>query len=204
MLEDGGDSVAPPARPRPTAAVSLLLNKPALANLGCVRRSADNHDAFVSNDEDSVDENEANERNGPSTVSARADQADQADHANAAQDSGDQAEVTADESGNTGGEDRRSPSPAPQGASRTAGGHLRGRAHGNAFNFSDNAAAHDPVTLPLMGHVLLYDDRAANAVPIFAVKQPVVADLKSVLSTLAMKFSPVRSMHFSYLCCDLR
>jgi hypothetical protein len=54
-----------------------------------------------------------------------------------------------------------------------------------------------------MGHILLYDNRAATAVPIFMVKQPVVADLKSVLSTLALKFSPVQSMRLAYLCCDL-
>ena len=204
MLEDGGDSVAPPACPPPTADVSLLPNKPALANLGRVRRSANDNDAFASDEEDSVNEDKAVEGNGPSRANARADQADHADHADAAQDSGDQAEVTADESGDTGGEDHRSPSPAPQGASRTAGGHSRGRAQGNAFNFGDTAAARDPVTPPLMGRVLLYDNRAANAVPIFAVKQPVVADLKSVLSTLALKFSPVRSMCFAYLCCDLR
>jgi hypothetical protein len=81
---------------------------------------------------------------------------------------------------------------------------LRGRAHGNAPNVSDTAAARDPMTPPLMGRVLLYDNRAATAVPIFVVKQPVVADLKSVLSMLALKFSPVRSMCLAYLCCDLR
>jgi hypothetical protein len=45
----------------------------------------------------------------------------------------------------------------------------------------------------VMGRVVLYDSRASNAEPVFAVKQPVAPDLKSVLSSLASKFSPIRS-----------
>jgi hypothetical protein len=52
-----------------------------------------------------------------------------------------------------------------------------------------------------MGRVVLYDSRAANAVPVFAVKQPVAPDLKSVLSSLALKFSPIRSKLAVCSCC---
>ena len=77
------------------------------------------------------------------------------------------------------------------GASRTEGGQFRGRAAGNAFTFGDTMAL-DTIS-PLMGRIVLYDSRATNAVPVFAVKQPVAPDLKSVLSSLALKFSPIRS-----------
>lgn len=177
ILENGGDSVAPPARPLPKAHISLLPKKPVLANEGRVRRSI-NEDVTPVSDED-LDGVADETRHGKAT----------------APDSGAEAEVTADESGDTGPEDHRSPSPAPQGASRTVGGHLRGRASGNVPNFGDTAI-HHPVTPALMGRVVLYDNRAPDAVPIFAVKQPVAADLKSVLSSLATKFSPVRSKSF--------
>jgi hypothetical protein len=88
-------------------------------------------------------------------------------------------------------EDRCSPSPALHGASCTDGGQFRGCAAGNAFTFGDTTTL-DPIS-PLMGCIVLYDSRAANAVPVFAVKQPVASDLKSVLSSLVSKFSPIRS-----------
>jgi hypothetical protein len=175
ILENGGDPIAPPARLRPKTIFSLLPNKPVLANQGRVRRSV-NEDATAVSDED-VNGGVAEETGHGETT---------------APDSGAEAEVTADESGDTGPEDRGSPSPAPQGASRTVGGHLRGRASGNAPNFGD-AAVDGPVIPPLIGRVILYDNRAPDAVPVFAIKQPVATDLKSVLSSLAMKFSPVRS-----------
>ena len=60
ILEDSGDSVAPPARPRPKARVSLLPVKPVLANFARVRRSADEVGAAASDGEgNSVDEGEA-------------------------------------------------------------------------------------------------------------------------------------------------
>jgi hypothetical protein len=181
ILEDSGDPVAPPARPHPKARVSLLPVKPVLANFARVRRSVDEVDAALSDGEgNSVDEAEADEE---------ADRrADQGGRDQAADDPS--VDVTADDSA-VEQEDHRSPSPTLQGASRTDGGRIRGRAAGNAFTFGETTTV-DPI-VPLMGRVVLYDSRAANAVPVFAVKQPVAPDLKSVLSSLASKFSPIRS-----------
>ena len=111
------------------------------------------------------------------------------DKQDAAPDSGD---GTADEGVDTGQEDHHSPSPAPQGASRTTGGVFRGHARGNAFKPGD-AVLDDLMPLPLMGRIVLYDKSAANAEPLCVTRQPVAADLKSVLSSLAEKFSPIRS-----------
>ena len=173
--------------------MSLLPNKPALANSARVRRSADEGDAAASDElGDSVDEAEISEESNDVKADASADRANQ-DEA-AADDSADPADVTADKSA-IGQEDRHSPSPALQGASRTEGGWFRGRATGNAFKFGDTTVL-DP-SCPLMGRVVLYDSQAANAVPVFAVKQPVAPDLKSVLSSLASKFSPIRSESFT-------
>jgi hypothetical protein len=172
--------------------VSLLPKKPLLANSARVRRSADEGDAVASDvDGDSVNGCKADEEDGNIKTNTSANHASQ--DAAAADDSAELAEVTADE-GAIGQDHRRSPSPAPQGASRTVGGHFHGRANGNAPSFGDTSAL-DPLC-PLMGRVVLYNSRASNAVPVFAVKQPVAPDLKSVLSTLASKFSPIRSEFF--------
>ena len=49
-----------------------------------------------------------------------------------------------------------------QGASRTVGGHMRGRAHGNVFNLADGQeGAHDYATQ--MGKVHLYTDIGAHS-----------------------------------------
>jgi hypothetical protein len=168
----------------------LLPKKPVLASSARVRRSTnEDHTASSDDREDSIDG--AAESDGHSEMNRSTDRAKKSH--GSAPESGDQAEVTADESGSTGGEDHRSPSPAPQGASRTQGGHFRGQANGNASTFADNATR-EPVMPPLMGRVVLYDNQAADAVPIFAVKQPVANELGLVLSALASKYSPVRSM----------
>ena len=168
--------------------MSLLPTKPLLANSAHVRRSTDEGDAVASDeDRDSVDgcKTDEEDRNVKADTSADRDEA--------ADDSAELADVTADESA-SGQDDRRSPSPAPQGASRTEGGRFRGRANGNVLSFGDAPAV--DALCPLMGRVVLYDSRASNAEPVFAVKQPVAPDLKLVLSSLALKFSPIRSESF--------
>jgi hypothetical protein len=183
--------------------VSLLPNKPSLANSARVRRSADEGDAVASDeDRDSVDGYKTDEEDRNVKADTSADTSADRDDA-AANDSAELADVTADESA-SGREDRHSPSPAPQGASCTEGGRFRGRANGNAFSFGDTPAV--DALCPLMGRVVLYDSHASNAEPVFAVKQPVAPDLKSVLSSLASKFSPIRSEFFvsSHSCCILK
>lgn len=89
----------------------------------------------------------------------------------------------------------RTPSPKPQGASRTEGGILRGRAKGNVFNFGD--ADEDPVPqaprAKVVGRVLVYEHGGAGAEPRFSMKQEVTSSLESVLVQLGDMHSPVRS-----------
>lgn len=176
--------MAPPPRPRPTANVSLLPNKPVLANPVRARRAPDEHDVAVSDDHgnssDEVQDTKAKKgvHRAGGHAAHRAEPAD----------------ITADDSG-TGEEDCRTPSPGLQGASRTEGGHFRGRASGNAPAFGDTAqdTGLDLVS-PLMGHIVLYDSHAVNGAPLFFVSQPVAHDLKSILPALSSKYSPIRSM----------
>jgi hypothetical protein len=184
VLENSGDSVAPPPRPRPTANVSLLPDKPVLVNRVRARRALDEHDAAASDD------------HGNSSDEVQDTKAKKGVHRAGGHDThhADPADITADESG-TGEEDRRTPSPGLQGASRTEGGHFRGRASGNAPAFGDTTqdTGLDLVS-PLMGHVVLYNSQAVNGAPLFFVSQPVAPNLKSILPALSSKYSPIRSM----------
>ncbi len=83
-----------------------------------------------------------------------------------------------------------------QGASRTVGGHMRGRAHGNVFNLADGQeGAHDYATQ--MGKVHLYTDIGAHSrgdsSRNFTI--PINFSLKPILQSLAKKWPPVESTH---------
>lgn len=90
-------------------------------------------------------------------------------------------------------------SPPPidaNGASRTTGGILRGRAHGNVFNHADAA---DLIHVgPRMGKVYVYqsprvpDSKSSET----SIKCEVTPQLKPVLKALARRFSPVSSKLF--------
>lgn len=84
-----------------------------------------------------------------------------------------------------------SPSHNRQGASRTTGGILRGRAHGNVFNFGDSGDFQP--TESIVGKVYLYDSRVdpTGSKPKSAFKLRVTTSLGTVLSKLAEKDSPV-------------
>jgi hypothetical protein len=94
----------------------------------------------------------------------------------------------------------RTPSPKPQGASRSEGGVFRGRAKGNGFSFGD--AGDDPtpevVREKVVGRVLVYEDGTSNAKPRFGMKQDVTSSLEAVLVQLSTVHSPVRSKAFTF------
>jgi hypothetical protein len=90
-------------------------------------------------------------------------------------------------------------SPPPMdanGASRTTGGILRGRAHGNVFNHADDM---DPIYVgPRVGKVYVYQSPqipdAKNCDT--SIKCEVTPQLKPVLKALARRFSPVSSKFY--------
>jgi hypothetical protein len=87
-----------------------------------------------------------------------------------------------------------SPSFKLQGASRTTGGVIRGRAYGNVFNFADSHDLGVDPAAPVVGRVHLYDSRIdpAHTKPRAAFKLQITTSLGTVLSKLAEKDSPVR------------
>lgn len=93
-----------------------------------------------------------------------------------------------------------SPPPVLQGASRTTGGILRGRAQGNVFNYADDT--HEPYIAPRKGKVFIYqsprDPKTTKAD--ISITSEVTPHLKPVLKTLARRFSPVSSkLHSFYI-----
>ena len=92
------------------------------------------------------------------------------------------------------------PSPDLQGASCTSGGILCGRAVGNVFNFADaEESAADQLQHAIMGRVLVYDSKSADATPAFTIKHRVTPHLNPVLTELGRKHSPIRSESYSHL-----
>ena len=100
-------------------------------------------------------------------------------------------------------------SPPKYGASRTTGGVFRGRAVGNILNAADYSG-HDKQDYigPVPGQILLYVSQAdpAGLVPEsleayarlpydYSPKTPIAP----VLEKIAQKYSPVRSMHLSFI-----
>ena len=90
-----------------------------------------------------------------------------------------------------------SPSRGLQGASRVTGGLLRGRAHGNVFNFADAITFKD-THHPATGKVHVYQTHSEpdTTPPYMSFKHNVTADLAPVLEKLAIQYSPIRSKFF--------
>ena len=87
-------------------------------------------------------------------------------------------------------------SPPPisaNGASRTTGGILCGRAQGNVFNYADSE--HGNYAAPRKGKVYIYqssrDPRTEKSDT--SILSEVTTQLKPILKTLAQRFSPVSS-----------
>jgi len=83
-----------------------------------------------------------------------------------------------------------------QGASRTSGGILRGRAIGNVFNQADASDIHGGL-YPVKGSVHVYKgcvDPTQNK-PNMVVKADVTPNLVDVVKKMARSYSPVREHH---------
>src|ERR1700679_1237244 len=80
-----------------------------------------------------------------------------------------------------------------QGASRTTGGVLRGRAYGNVFNHAD--VEDERHVGPRKGKVLVYQSHKDPMIhkADMSITLEVTSQLKPVLKSLARKYSPVRS-----------
>ena len=88
-----------------------------------------------------------------------------------------------------------------QGASRTTGGVLRGRAHGNNPNLADFADHGDPL-IPLIGKIYLYITANDPATWDFktmkhqlVIKYQVTSSLARILTEIGDRHSPVRSKY---------
>ena len=84
-----------------------------------------------------------------------------------------------------------------QGASRITGGVMRHRADGNVFNFADADVISNART-PVTGKIHLYTSpvNPTTNQPNMSLNHAVVPALTPILSDLAERFSPVRSMFF--------
>jgi hypothetical protein len=251
MLEDGGDTVAPPLRRRPATPATLLPPKPAFAKTSETSRLGTPADRAPTPDRTDVVDADAEEEadiDGPGVDTAFADEEADIDEAGVDADENDEADaedraVEQDEEQNAEGVDEeaaeeqdaeehnpdgvdgevgedaevldaadandaaaivdhddghcdiRTPSPDNQGASRTEGGILRGRAKGNTFSFGDDEDhVEEPARAKIVGRVLVYESRLAGAEASFSMKQQVTPSLKDVLIRLGEKQSPIRSM----------
>jgi hypothetical protein len=81
-----------------------------------------------------------------------------------------------------------------QGASRMTGGILRGRAHGNVFNFADATTTIEDQG-PVMGKVHVYREHEDPKMskPYMTMKHEVTTNLAPVLEGLASNYSPIKS-----------
>jgi hypothetical protein len=88
-----------------------------------------------------------------------------------------------------------------QGASRTTGGILRGRAQGNVFNNADAELVSDYGIERRIGRVQVYTAYADPTMvkPDMELKHEVTPKLTKVLKVLSRKYSPVRSMALVYI-----
>jgi hypothetical protein len=100
-----------------------------------------------------------------------------------------------------------SPAQNLQGASRTSGGIIRGRAFGNVFNFADTSDLQMDldITLAIPGKVYLYESVSDSVTldptkvkPKRIIKTDVSRTLEPVLTKLSRKYSPVRSESIFY------
>lgn len=96
-----------------------------------------------------------------------------------------------------------SPSQNLQGASRMTGGFTRGRALGNMFNVADAPEYEMDIdlTLSIPGKVYIYESSSELAdldpktvKPLRVLKTDVSRTIAPVLTKLAHKYSPIRSM----------
>jgi len=94
-----------------------------------------------------------------------------------------------------------SPAVDLQGASRTTGGILRGRAQGNVFNNADAELALDYGLERRVGRVQVYTAYAdpTTVKPDMELKHEVTPKLTKVLKVLSRKYSPIRSMVSVYI-----
>jgi len=88
-----------------------------------------------------------------------------------------------------------------QGASRTTGGILCGRAQGNVFNNADTELVLDYGIEPRIGWVQVYTAYADPTMvkPDMELKHEVTPKLMKVLKVLSRKYSPVWSMVSVYI-----
>lgn len=89
-----------------------------------------------------------------------------------------------------------------QGASRTTGGVLRGRAYGNVFNHAD--VEDERHVGPRKGKVLVYQSPKDPMIhkADMSITLEVTSQLKPVLKSLAQKYSPVQSKRYFYFYLD--
>ena len=85
-----------------------------------------------------------------------------------------------------------------QGASRITGGTARGRAHGNVFNFADEADVfgREDDAVAKKGKVLLYTEMGdpEKMKPTMSLKHPVILGLAPILIKLANWYTQIDSM----------
>ena len=90
-----------------------------------------------------------------------------------------------------------SPPPALHGSSRTTGGHMRGHATGNVFNFAD-ACDNDNLETPVLrtGKVHIYTSPvdSIDVKPSCILKVDVQFSMAPILKSIAAKWSPIESM----------
>lgn len=90
-----------------------------------------------------------------------------------------------------------SPSASPlhklQGASRTTGGIIRGRALGNVFNFADADADAKNQEGPIIGKVLIYTEHVipTQVRPFTSIDHQVICHLGPILKKLATRYPDV-------------
>jgi hypothetical protein len=81
-----------------------------------------------------------------------------------------------------------------QGASRTLGGHFRGKAHGNIFNLGDAKDVFEDKA-PMIGKVKIFraGEDPSTTKPHMMLKAKIGSNLRPVLDQLAKHYSPVKS-----------
>lgn len=90
--------------------------------------------------------------------------------------------------------------PDLQGASRTTGGTIRGKALGNVFNIGDSEDALD-IGLVSVGRVKFFKlkDNPSTANPSMSLKVKIGGDMASMLGQISKRYSPIESEFFIML-----
>ena len=84
-----------------------------------------------------------------------------------------------------------------QGASRTTGGIIHGRAQGNVYNFADDLNFDQKLGW-MKGRVLVYTG-SNDSHPEMTMKHEVTRTLAPVLESLAGKYSPIKSVYRNFI-----